>query len=61
MVRMWRGRVKPINRTNGGLTALGEEDPSVAAAGWTERRGRGLRQERHQLWATVAHQAAVTV
>lgn len=79
MVRMWRGCVRPINRTNGGLTAwcaLREEDPPVAAAaaGWAERsggarrsRGRGSGQQkkrtrgRHQLWATVAHQAAITV
>lgn len=50
MVRMWRGCVRPINRTNGGLTAwcaLREEDPPVAAAaaGWAERSG-GARRSR---------------
>lgn len=52
MVRMWRGCVRPINRTNGGLTArcaLREEDPPVgaaaaAAAGWAERTGGARRR-----------------
>lgn len=54
MVRMWRACVRPINRTNGGLTArcaLREEDPPVAAGGWAKRTGgarrrRGRRRKR---------------
>lgn len=63
MVRMWRGCVRPINRTNGGLTApraLREEDPPVAAAaaaGWAERTG-GARRGRGQKKKENPRQAA---